>query len=158
MKLITGILLMLALILTGCGKTEEEISTVYQITSEAAADCHRATEMRPDGTWAWSKSDYDMEGNNRGGTYLTKDGADVKLSSQTAERIFLGERGIYTIEPSPENLSQKIFTAYGYDGAMLVSVPAAEIKPDGAGQTEIIPATTMIFRRFCPWRRRMTEF
>ena len=134
MKLITGILLMLALILTGCGKTEEEISTVYQITSEAvtAADCHRATEMRPDGTYVWSKSDYDTEGNNRGGTYLMKDGADLKLSSQTAERIFLGERGIYTIEPSPENLSQKIFAAYGYDGAMLISVPAAEIKPDGA--------------------------
>jgi len=134
MKLITGILLMLALILTGCGKTEEEISTVYQITSEAvtAADCHRATEMRPDGTWAWSKSDYDTEGNNRGGTYLTKDGADIKLSSQKAERIFLGERGVYALEPSPENLSQMIFTAYGYDGSLIVSVPAAEIKPDGA--------------------------
>lgn len=92
MKLITGILLMLALILTGCGKNEEEISTVYQITSEAvtAAGCHRAAEMRPDGTWAWSKSDYDTEGNNRGGTYLTKDGTELKLSPQTAERIFSG--------------------------------------------------------------------
>ncbi|MBQ2726652.1 MAG: hypothetical protein IJF78_13185 [Clostridia bacterium] len=134
MKLITGILLMLALILTGCGKTEDEISTVYQITSEAVTDagCHRAAEMRPDGTYVWSKSDYDREGNNRSGTYLTKDGTDIKLSSQTAERIFQGERGIYTIEPSPENLSSKILKKYGYDGSLIVSVPAAEIRPDGA--------------------------
>ncbi len=134
MKLITGIFLMLALILTGCGKTEEEITTMYQITSEAvsAADCYRTTELRPDGTYVWSKSDYDTEGNNRGGTYLTEDGTDIKISPQKADLIHLGERRIYTLEPSPENLSHKILTAYGYDGSLLVSVPAAEIKPDGA--------------------------
>lgn len=134
MKFIAGILLVLTVLFTGCGKTEEEITTLYQIASEitTAAGCHRASELRPDGTYVWSKSEYDTEGNNHGGTWLTKNGEEIRLSSQTAERIYLGEHGIYTVEPSPEKLSEKILAKYGYDGTLLISVPTDDIKPEGA--------------------------
>lgn len=132
MKRIAGLFLILILLFTGCGTAEEEISTLYQTAAEVVLDCHRNTEMLPDGTYAYSKSDYDSEGNNRGGTYLVKADGEIKLSSQTAERIYLGERGVYTIEPSPESLSKKILARYGYDGTPGESVYVSEIKPEGA--------------------------
>ncbi len=139
MKIITGLILTLVFLFTGCAKTEQEpVNLLYQISAEEVLAAHRTSQMRPDGTYAYSKSAYDSEGNSLGGTYLAKPGVDtdlytqLPLSSQCAERIYLGDRGIYTIEPSPESLSNKIFNVYSFEGTSLASVPLADIKPEGA--------------------------
>lgn len=152
MKLITGLILILTLLFTGCGKTDEDTPEAIYTAMFSRMPDNRSWNSFSVGLGEFYEEAAVTDGRPKQITFLqyTPDGNMISETSfplsenaMNVESAYLGERGVYVIHCSYGDGGPWYLEQYSRDGALLASVNLADIRPELASDKfpgdELIP-------------------
>ncbi len=139
MKLITGLILILTLLFTGCGKTDGDTAEALYTAMFSRMPDSKSWNSFSVGLGEFYEEAAVTEGRPKQITFLqyTPDGNMISETSfplsenaVNVESAYLGERGVYVIHCSYDESGPWYFEKYSRDGDLLASVNLADIKPE----------------------------